>query len=304
MAFCFKKKESVPRAIRRLGRERVANALECLKDCPHGEAIHCARKDIKKVRAVLRLVRTGIERKEFRVLTKRLRQAAKYLAAPRDAHVKIETLAHLKSHFKGQLATSAWCHVREELRNAFAEEMNRFAKEKSSKTVQRLLHQVAKGLEGLKIKDKDWKALSPGMKATYVDGLRTYQKARRDSSSENLHAWRKRTKDLWYQITLLRRIWPEQMDKMTDDLAMLGELLGNDHDLVMLRHGVNEICAGERHSRELETLIGLIEERHRELRSAAVAIGARFYAEDPSAFSKRLAGYWKAWRREKSRPPG
>ena len=127
MAFCFRRKESLPKAIRRLGRERIEDALECLKDCGHGEAIHCARKDIKKVRAVLRLVRTEIERKGFRLLAKLLRQAAKLLAAPRDAHVKMKTLTNLMRHFKGQLATGALRHLRAELRNAYDEEMTRFA---------------------------------------------------------------------------------------------------------------------------------------------------------------------------------
>src|SRR5678815_4162993 len=104
MAFCFKRRESVEKAIRRLGCERIERALECLKDCSRAEAIHCARKDIKRVRAILRLARANIARKEFRRLTKLLREAASHLAAPRDAYVKARTLKDLASHFKGQLA--------------------------------------------------------------------------------------------------------------------------------------------------------------------------------------------------------
>ncbi len=299
MAFCFKRKESLPKAIRRLGRKRIEDALECLKDCRHGEAIHCARKDIKKVRAVLRLVRTEIERKEFRLLAKLLRQAAKLLAAPRDAHVKMKTLTNLMRHFKGQLATGALRHIRAELRNAYDEEMTRFAKEKTTKAVQQLLRRVAKELPLLEVKGKGWKALGPGVKAAYADGISAYQIACKDSSPENFHQWRKRAKELWYQVILLRRVWPEQMDAMAEELEMLGERLGEDHDLVMLRETVQEMSAAQHHLRELEALIGLIEERQRELRAAALAVGARFYAEKPSVFSKRLAGYWKIWCREK-----
>ena len=49
------RRESVSKAVRRLGRGRIRDALECLKDCDRAEAIHCSRKDIKKVRAVLRM---------------------------------------------------------------------------------------------------------------------------------------------------------------------------------------------------------------------------------------------------------
>lgn len=50
-------------------------------------------------------------------------------------------------------------------------------------------------------------------------------------------------------------------------------------------------------SGELEVFCGLIEQRQRELRRVAMALGARFYAEKPSAFCQRLANYWKIWRR-------
>ena len=50
MAFHFKKKESVAKGSRRLGRERIEHALERLEKGDHAEAVHCARKDIKKAR--------------------------------------------------------------------------------------------------------------------------------------------------------------------------------------------------------------------------------------------------------------
>jgi len=95
MAYCFKRRESVSKAVQRLSRERIEHALGCLKDPDRAEAVHCARKDIKKVRAVLRLVRTRISKKEFRRVTGILRDAATHLAAPRDAYVKAQTLRKL-----------------------------------------------------------------------------------------------------------------------------------------------------------------------------------------------------------------
>jgi hypothetical protein len=40
----------------------------------------------------------------------------------------------------------------------------------------------------------------------------------------------------------------------------------------------------------------LIELRQKELRSAALALGARFYAAKPSQFCHRIENYWHAWR--------
>ena len=86
------------------------------------------------------------------------------------------------------------------------------------------------------------------------------------------------------------------MDAMARELEMLGEYLGDDHDLVILRQAVEQQSPDKSHSRELAALNGLIDERQRELQIAALALGKRFYAERPSAFCNRLAGYWQIWR--------
>ena len=299
MAFCFKKRESVAKGIRRLSRERVEDALECLQDCNRPEAIHCARKDIKKVRAVLRLVRINVRKKDCRRITDLLREAADDLALPRDAYVRTRTLRNLAQHFKGQLAPGALRHVRTELRRVCDDEMKRFAKKKMARSVERTLRRVAKRLDRLKVSGKGWKALRPGVKAAYSNGQSAYQTVLKDPSPENFHEWRKAAKDLWYQVTLLRPLWPEQMDATARELETLGEDLGDDHDLAMLRQVVEEKCLDGANPRESEILNGLIEERQRELRSAALALGARFYAEKPSAFCNRLARYWRIWQGEK-----
>jgi len=303
MAFCFKRKESVRKAIRRLGCERIEDALECLKDCGRGEGIHCARKDIKKVREVLRLVRASVAKKECRQVTKPLREAARRLAAPRDAYVNVKTAADLIHHFRGQLARGALRHIRAELRHRFEAELTRFAKERTTQAVERRLRRGAKELERLEVKGKGWEAIGRGMKAAYADGRRAYRVALEDSAPENFHEWRKRAKDLWYQVTLLRRVWPEQIEAMAGELETLGEYLGYHHDLVMLRQSAQGNCAGDDYPQESETLNGLIEERARELQEAALAIGARFYAEKPSRFCNRLGAYWESWRREENPSP-
>ncbi len=287
------------KAIRRLGCERVEDAIECLQDCPRGEGIHCARKDIKKIRAVLRLVRTRIQRKDFRLLRKSLKSAGKRLAGPRDAYIVIKTLRRLTSHFKRELARNAFRHIRAELRDAFRAEMKRFAEEKTVKMVKSDLQRVAKGMERVEIKSKGWRTISPGLKSSYAAGRRAYRTALKEPAPENLHEWRKGVKDLWYHISLLRRVWPEQIDAISSELGLLEEYLGDHHDLVMLQQKLLDEGLGQGHPRETETLTGLIEQRQKELRDASIAIGARFYAEKPSAFCERLAGYWAIWCREK-----
>src|SRR6266567_8833517 len=59
MAYRLERDESVPQALRRIAREQLASAADELgkRGSKRAEGIHEARKSIKKVRAVLRLVR-------------------------------------------------------------------------------------------------------------------------------------------------------------------------------------------------------------------------------------------------------
>jgi CHAD domain-containing protein len=299
MAFCFKRKESVGKAVARLGCERIENGLECLKDCSQAEAIHCVRKDIKKARAVLRLAREHLRRKDFRHVGKLLRDAASELAGPRDAYVKAQTLRRLAQEYKGQLSAGAFRHIRVVLRKASDDEVKRFVREGKKKSVERILRRAAREFGKVKVRSKGWDVIGARLKASYSGGRRAYVGTVKRGSSENFHEWRKRVKDLWYHVSLLQPIWPEQMDAMAKELEELGEFLGNDHDLFVLCEFVRDAKELEKATaRERELLKGLIEKRQSELRASSLALGRRFYIEKPSVFCGRLEKYWQAWRRE------
>lgn len=297
MAYRFKRKEPVAKAIRRLGRGRIEHALECMKGRNRAKAVHGARKEIKKVRAVVRLIRTGITKREYLQLTGRLRKAASLLAVPRDAYIKTKTLHDLAGHFKGRIAPGPLRSIRTALRKACDEEMERFESEMTASAVRKSLHRVAKTLEHLPVNGNGWEALGPGVKTAYRQGRRAYRTASENPSSETFHEWRKRAKNLWCHVRLLRGVRPGRMEAMAGELKALGEYLGDDHDLTVLRQEIEARMAGN--ARIRHTLVRLIERRQQALRTSALALGAGFYTQKPSAFCNRLAGYWRAWRHEK-----
>src|SRR5690348_17534612 len=77
---------------------RAEAALERLREGKAGEidtaeAVHGARKDMKKLRTVLRLLRDALGKKRYRRANAHFRDAARALSASRDAEVKLQTLA-------------------------------------------------------------------------------------------------------------------------------------------------------------------------------------------------------------------
>jgi hypothetical protein len=77
-------------------------------------------------------------------------------------------------------------------------------------------------------------------------------------------------------------------------LKELSQLLGDDHDLVVLR-GIlladTESFGGDD---AVFRMLQLIDRRRSELECQARVIGARVYAERPDEWIERMRGYWKA----------
>ena len=295
MAFHFKKKESPTKATRRLSRERIGKALAHLQQCDRLEVVHSVRKEIKKVRATLGLVRDRMDGAVYRKCAKALRAAAQQLRDLRDAHVRPRTFERLMVHFNRQPPAHPFPGIKKVLRQNCLVETREFMKGDSVATVGRLLRKMNRRAKGLKVKADGWAAIQRGLRQSYQCGREALTTARRKTSPENLHEWRKHVQNLWHQLRLLCPIQPDQLRVAVGELKTLSQLLGDDHDLVMLRRFVARHCA-RRSPAEVKLLNELIERRQSELRTAAFAVGSRFYTKKPAIFCRQLENYWHAWR--------
>ena len=70
MGYRFKRKESVQHGLRRIARECIDAAIEAMRHSHRGDAIHCVRKDIKKLRAMLRMAQPFSLRKTIAVASR------------------------------------------------------------------------------------------------------------------------------------------------------------------------------------------------------------------------------------------
>src|SRR5260370_31890223 len=105
MADELRENESGTRGVCRLIRKQIRKALEALggrRPLPD-DAVHDARKQLKKVRANLRLLREELGLRAYQRENAWAREAARPLTGVRDAKVLLETLAELAEHFPGEL---------------------------------------------------------------------------------------------------------------------------------------------------------------------------------------------------------
>ena len=242
MAFYLKRKERVGKAVRRLCAERLQMALGRLKALDH-KAVHSVRKDIKRLRATLRLFRAGLPGDTYRKEIRTLRRAAKGLSEARDAHIAVQALDNLVRHSKVALQSKPLTKARTALEKASRKKATQFRESGLAGTVAYILRKAARRALALEFKGKGWEAIYPGLKRSYRSARKAYQISLKDPSPENLHQWRKRVKDQSYQLRLLGPIWPDQVRAVIAELETLGDYLGEDHDLILLNQSLAERCA-------------------------------------------------------------
>jgi CYTH domain-containing protein/CHAD domain-containing protein len=295
-SYRLKTEEAPAEGVRRIALGRTEKALGRLEGVEADElaaAIHGALKDLKKLRGLLRLVRDELGKKAFKAENRRYGDAGRLLSGSRDTEAKLETLMGLRHRFDDlpEDAATAWEGMLETERDELAATM----RGESEGRIGQAIDAIETGRDAigdwLPLTDS-WALVGPGLSRSYWDGRKAMKQVLADPSAENVHDWRKRAKDLWYQLRIVRDAWPELLGVTVGQAHELADLLGDHHDLAVL--------AGDLHARDDLSDRGAfeiaIERRQAELLDAAVGVGQRLYAEKPKAFRRRIKRYWLAWR--------
>jgi CHAD domain-containing protein len=134
-----------------------------------------------------------------------------------------------------------------------------------------------------------WKQICGAVENIYERGQRGLAKTIKKPVPENFHAWRKRVKDLWYQLRILQPLNRVVLEKIAADVEVLGELLGREHDFHFLLARLEKESGDDALRGELAQLHKVIRKRGKRLRRNALELGRRFYAEPSKAFAKRIS---------------
>jgi CHAD domain-containing protein len=300
VAYRLSLEEGIADELRRCAREQLIDAASGLRDrdADPVTATHEARKDLKKVRSLLRLIRGCVPAKVYRAENARLRETARSLAGARDADVLVQTTERLAERHAGRLPSAAF----ERLRAHFAAQAERSRADAGTGDELALgaLDTAARASDAWPVKRCDIDALPRGAVRAYRRGRRDLTRAERDPTTENLHEWRKRVKDLWYHARLLEEAWPRMLKAQAKEAHKLADLLGDDHDLAVLAAQLDDGGPAVAVVLDEATLRELIARDRAELQTRALRVGRRLYAERPKDYRRRLEGYLRSVR---SDPP-
>jgi len=273
MAFRFKKTQSLSENVRRLYKKGTKNVIRALDGPDDLQGIHLARKEIKRLRAVLRLLRPEINDRDCRRVMRPLQKAAKLLGPPRDARVLLETLQELSRRFADALPQQSLAVLGATLIENCAAAHAEFDRNEAARRVCRLLKKSQKSMRKIKLK-RSWRSLELGLGKTFGSSRAAFEIAYTEQSPENFHDWRKRVQDVRNQIELLDS---RKETSLGEDLKFLSQTLGFDHDIFLLRHFFESHYSTKTQKAKIRPLDQSLRPYEEKLRQSVLTRGTTFY---------------------------
>ena len=289
MGFRLKLREPLADGLKRVFREQIDAALRL---CRHpakqrGVTVHEVRKHLKKLRAAMRLAVGEVGKNQHAREDRCVREIGRLVSDLRDAQVRLQTLVQLRDEANKKSEENPFPRLEELLsleRESFSAAFDGWQKQAIPK-----LERAGERLAKWPLDRISWKQICGAVEKIYKHGQRGLAKTIKKPVPENFHAWRKRVKDLWYQLRILQPLNRVVLEEMAHDAEVLGELLGLQHDFDFLMERLEKESGDEALRDELAHLQKLIRKRGRRLCRDALELGRRFYAEPPKAFAKRIS---------------
>jgi CHAD domain-containing protein len=242
-------------------------------------AVHEFRKALRRARAVLSLVGHALPSNERRAARRGLREARSALGSARDLTVAPHAFGTLELDDKARTAATAVLAVatntapaHDDIRQALAAGAARAAAQ-----VDVVVHSLPAELE--------WSTLVEGARGVYREARRAHKAAKH--SRREFHRWRRRSKELTYQLALLARYGGPFVEELHHAFAAATDAQGAAVDLIMVR----DLARTHRDATDDEGGAALREEIETRLRDAisdARQAGRDVFRSKPRKFARSL----------------
>ena len=291
MDFAVDIRRPVAEELRRLALEQldVAQTLLRSRAAVMHDAIHEARRAMRRARAILQMLRPALGER-YAPLARPLRDAGAALSPLRDAQAVIEAVEQLAKRQPPLLAQNAHAALMLRLRRR----RNAACRHQAD-----VLDRVDALLADARTEVVSWAGdasdadVLNGLRRGYARAARALRRARRDPAV-HLHRWRQRVREHRLQLELLHSAWPEVIGAQVGEARRLARLLGAERDLQLLLAVFARLRTPLVVRPGNAALAARIAGARTTLQEHAWVLGARVFAERPGALARRLAAYRKA----------
>lgn len=262
-----------------LGAADAAKEAASSVDRGPAKAVHEYRKALRRARAILSLVQGALPKSERRAVRRALQEARRSLSVARDHAVAPDTLLQV---IVGEPERET---VNTIIRNAAAAmpptaEIKQLLAEGAARAAAQV-----EALEAALPTQINWSTVMRGARSVYDDARSARKGAKR--SKREFHSWRRRSKELSYQLELLAGYAGAEVTELHAEISAATDPQTPAVDLIMVRTFVQTYNQGV-NADSFERLLSTIDEQLADLMKSARRAGRQAFRRKPQKFGKRL----------------
>jgi len=202
---------------------------------PGQRVVHDVRVLMKKARAAIKLLRNSLDEESFRREYHTFRETGRIMSSWRESAVHRKLLRDFRKRHP-----TLFSRVRDEevIRQIFeVHDAPAYSDDKIREglmTIRDMLHRSSYRIRFIKMQDIDEELLYRELERSFLLVANCYLVARHNPKDENIHEFRKKTKDLLYQLFFFRHLNPKAVRNLELRLDELSQDLGKYNDFAVL----------------------------------------------------------------------
>jgi CHAD domain-containing protein len=249
--------------------------------------IHEIRKSCKRLRALLRLIRQAITDHEFHEADRKVRKLAARLGQARDQAVMLDTIRHISGYYATLLAADAFTPLLDWATRQ-AGNGNTRAEVPHADTLRVPLEDLRTTVAAINLHTLDTGSLIEGLVDNYRRGRRALAEVEQEPDNEPVHALRRYTKYLFYQLDMVEDWDSVSISPLIDLSHRVEDALGEIHDLSVLGNVMHGTGPLQHDALRREVLGSLLETRWIRQLSGVLKLASGLYEMKPRRFREWL----------------
>lgn len=297
MAYRLKLKEPLEAGTRRIAAEQFDKILAG-PETLGGRAnwVHETRRVLKRTRALLRLVRSGLPPQQFQDENGALREIGRNLSAMRDRDVLAATLGKLDpTSARGLAPAITWMAAAIKAPvNGSSVAVGDDECDTAVRDALTRLQAARERLSEIEIKGERIAVLSDGLATTQRAGRKALRALAEMETEEALHDVRKRVQTYQRQMALILNAWPELQEVRVEAARQVARQLGEAQDFTVLAAAAAARRGTPGHRAHANLLVTACRASHQRCREEAIPKAERLFALPPEAVGSELSRLWTA----------
>ena len=285
MAYRFRISETLGVGARRIAREIIDSAILTASrgNRPLAVRTHGARKGVKKLRGLIRLVAPVSKSSEMLKDTDlTLKRAARIMARRRDDDVILLILNKIADEGAKGFGPRYVAGIFKELTGLDKGWTKDAGDKKDFTEFLAMISTIRRDVATWGFQQSDLHALDWGYIATYREARTGMLQILEKPTDKRLHNWRRLVKYHFYHTRLLENIKAGFNNERIEKTKRLEEILGFHHDLVMLKERIRDLPKRRRREQVYRDILKQTKKRRRVLEVRALSLASDLFADVPA----------------------